>query len=236
MLNEKQYNRILATLVFIISTIVYLKTIAPTTSFWDCGEFIACSYILGVPHPPGAPLFILLGRIFSMIPFAQDIGLRVNVISALTSGLTVMLIFLIIVRLIKMFRGTPKGLLDHVIIFSSGLIGSLVFAFSDTFWFNAVEAEVYAISMFFTTIVIWLILVWYEKADESNSDKYILMIAYCVGLAIGIHLLNILALPAIGSATYSVVDVLWGGIAAIFLLVALLFTRKYITLDFEWQN
>ena len=202
MLKEKNINKIIAFLVFIVSTLVYLRTIAPTTSFWDCGEFIACSYILGVPHPPGAPLYILIGRIFSMIPFAEDIGLRVNMISALSSSLTVMFLYLIIIRFIKMFRGTPKSTIDKVIVYSSGVLGSLLFAFSETFWFNAVEAEVYSISMFFTAIVVWLILVWHEKADDPHSDRYIFMIAYCIGLAIGVHLLNILALPAIALVFY----------------------------------
>ena len=202
MKNDKQLNRILAAIVFIISTIVYLKTVAPTTSFWDCGEFIACSYILGVPHPPGAPLYILVGRIFSIIPFAEDIGLRVNIISSLASSITIMFLYLIIVRLITMFRGAPQNLYDRIFLYSSGVIGSLLLAFSDTFWFNAVEAEVYAISLLFTAIVFWLILVWYEKADDSNSDRYLLMIAYCIGLAIGVHLLSILALPTVGLIIY----------------------------------
>ena len=202
MLSEKQTNRILAAIVFLISTIVYLKTVAPTTSFWDCGEFIACSYTLGVPHPPGAPLYILLGRLFSMIPFVEDIGLRVNIISSLTTSLTIMLLYLIIVRFIKIFRGTPKKSLDKIILFSSAFIGSLFFAFTDTLWFNAVEAEVYAISQFFTALVVWLILVWYEKADEPDADRYILLIAYSVGMAIGVHLLMILALPAIFLIVY----------------------------------
>ncbi len=197
MQNDKRLNRILAFVVFLISSIVYLKTVAPTTSFWDCGEFIACSYILGVPHPPGAPLYILVGRIFSMIPFAADIGFRVNIVSSFSSSLTVMFTYLIIVRLVIMFRGRPKELLDKIIVYASGVIGALAYAFSDSFWFNAVEAEVYAISILFTAFVLWLTLVWWEKADEPSSDKYILLLAYAVGLVIGVHLLSILALPAL---------------------------------------
>ncbi|MBD3289034.1 DUF2723 domain-containing protein [candidate division KSB1 bacterium] len=197
MMTAKKNNRIFAAIVFLISLFVYLRTIAPTTSFWDCGEFIACSYILGIPHPPGAPFYLLLGRVFSLIPWAADIGLRVNIISALTTALSVMFTYLIIVQLIKLWRGTPKTLEDSVLMYSGGIIGALALAFSDSIWFNAVEAEVYAISLFFTTIVVWLILVWHEKADSPQSDKYILLIAYSVGLAIGVHLLNILALPAV---------------------------------------
>ena len=194
---NKKIHWIVAASTFVISFLVYLKTIAPTTSFWDCGEFIACSYILGVPHPPGAPFYLLLGRIFTMLPIAADIGLRVNLVSALTSAITVMLTYLIIVRLIKIWRGNAKSFEDQFILYASGFIGAMAFAFTDTFWFNAVEAEVYAISMFFTAIIVWLILVWMEKSDAPGSEKYLLLIAYSIGLAIGVHLLNILALPAI---------------------------------------
>lgn len=199
---DKRLNRIIAIIIFLISFIVYFKTIAPTTSFWDCGEFIACSYILGVPHPPGSPLYLIVGRVFTLIPWASDIGLRVNIISAITTAITIMFTYLIIVQLVKLWRGAPKSLEDKIILYASGIVGSLALAFSDSVWFNAVEAEVYAVSLFFTSIIIWLILLWHEKADDPHSDKYILMIAYCIGLAIGIHLLNILAIPAIGLIIY----------------------------------
>ncbi len=202
MQHEKLVNRICAGVAFIFSLIIYLKTIAPTVSFWDCGEFITCSYILGIPHPPGAPFYLLIGRIFSMLPLATDIGLRVNIISALSSAITVMLTYLIIVRLVKQWRGEPKNNEDMFVLAASGLIGALAFAFTDTFWFNAVEAEVYAISMFFTAIIVWFILVWLEKADQAGSERYILIIAYLTGLAIGVHLLLILALPAIFMIVY----------------------------------
>ena len=186
MQNYKLINRISAMVAFLASFFVYLRTIAPTVSFWDCGEFITCSYILGIPHPPGAPFYLLLGRIFSMVPTASDIGLRVNLVSALSSALTVMLTYLIIVRLIEQWRGKPKSSEDLLFLVASGLIGSLAYAFTDTFWFNAVEAEVYAISMFFTSIIVWLILVWHERSDEAGSERYLLIIAYLVGLAIGV--------------------------------------------------
>ncbi len=194
---DKRLHRIIAGIVFLLSFVVYFRTLAPTVSFWDCGEFISCAYIMGVPHPPGAPLYLLLGRIFSLIPWTADIGMRVNIISAISSALTIMLTYLIVVQLVRLWRGNPQTHTDRFILYTAGIIGSLGFAFTDTVWFNAVEAEVYAISLFFTAIVVWLILVWNEKADNPSSDRYILLIAYCVGLAIGIHLLNILALPAI---------------------------------------
>lgn len=202
MQKDTRLNRIFAFIVFLISLIVYLRTVAPTTSFWDCGEFITCSYILGIPHPPGAPLYILVGRIFSMIPFVEDIGMRVNVISSLSSAITAMFTYLIIVRLIILFRGKPQDNFDRILTYASGFIGALTYAFSDSFWFNAVEAEVYAISMFFTSLVVWLILVWHEKANDPASDRYILLIAFSVGLAIAVHLLMILALPAVFLVIY----------------------------------
>jgi len=202
MQNYKLVNRVMAGIAFLFSLIIYLRTIADTVSFWDCGEFITCSYILGIPHPPGAPFYLLIGRIFTLLPWATDIALRVNIISALTSALTVMLTYLIIVRLIKQWRGEPKSSEDLLILSASGLIGALAFAFTDTFWFNAVEAEVYAISMFFTSIIFWLILVWLEKADEKGSERYLLFIAYVVGLAIGVHLEMILVLPALCMIVY----------------------------------
>jgi len=191
------YHRMLAGLVFLTSFIIYYLTIAPTTSFWDCGEFITCCYIFGVPHPPGASLYLLVGRIFTMLPWCADIALRVNIISAIASSVTVMLTYLIIARLIIIWRGQPKKFADRMIIYGSSVVGALALAFSDSFWSNAVEAEVYSISLFFTALIVWLILVWHEKADEPSSDRYLLLISYCIGLAIGVHLLAILALPVI---------------------------------------
>jgi pentatricopeptide repeat protein len=202
MQNQKRINAVFAGLAFVVALITYLRTIAPTVSFWDCGEFITCSYILGIPHPPGAPFYLLIGRLFSMIPFVEDIALRVNVISALASAFTVLFTYLIIVRLIKQWRGEPKSSSDLFILIASGLMGALSYAFTDTFWFNAVEAEVYAISMFFTSIIVWLILIWLEKADQVGSERYLLFIAYLVGLAMGVHLLMILCLPAISLLIY----------------------------------
>lgn len=199
---ERLLHRIFATVLFCVSFIVYFLTIAPTTSFWDCGEFITCAYILGVPHPPGAPFYLMLGRIFTLIPWISDIGLKVNIISAIATALTVMLTYLIIARLIILWRGKVETIEDRLIVYGGSVIGALAFAFSDSLWFNAVEAEVYAISMFFTAIVVWLILVWHEKADDPASDKYIFLIAYCIGLAIGVHLLSILALPALFLIVY----------------------------------
>lgn len=201
-MEHKQLNRIIAAIIFLIALIVYGRTVAPTTSYWDCGEFITCAYILGVPHPPGAPLYILVGRIFTMLPFFDDIGLRVNILSVIVSAFTVMFTYLIIVRLLREWRGIPETVEQKIIMYTGGVIGALAFAFSDSFWFNAVEAEVYAVSMFFTAIVVWLILVWSEKAETPASDRIILLIVYLMGLATGIHLLNVLAIFTIGLIIY----------------------------------
>ncbi|OGB67073.1 MAG: hypothetical protein A2Y94_10695 [Caldithrix sp. RBG_13_44_9] len=190
-------NKIFAGFVFLFSFIVYYLTIAPTTSFWDCGEFIACSYRLAVPHPPGAPLYLLVGRIFSMLPIFADIAKRVNLISTLSSAFTVMFLYLIIVIMIKNYLRSEKNDTSRYIPYLGAMIGSLTFAFTTSFWFNAVEAEVYAASMLFTSLVVWLIMLWSEKSTEVGNEKYLLLIMYLVGLATGVHLLNVLALPMV---------------------------------------
>ncbi len=195
MTEEKKITRITGASVFIISAIMYMITVASTTSFWDCGEFITTSYILGIPHPPGAPFYLMLGRIFSMIPIVGDIGLRVNLISVFSSSFTVLFLYLISARLIRNWRGKTEDVYDLLIVHGGSAIGALTFAFTYTFWFNAVEAEVYALSMFFTSIIIWLTLVWTEKHEESDSSKFLLLIMLLVGLGTGVHLLNILTLP-----------------------------------------
>ena len=204
MINSRnnRLNRIIAGIVFLVSFLVYYDTMAPTVSFWDCGEFIATSHTLGVPHPPGSPLFLIIGRVFSMIPFSPDIAFRVNLISVFVSALAVMLLYLIIVKIIAHWRGGIKENSDVIIAFGGALVGALTFAFTDSHWFNAVEAEVYSMSTFFTAIVVWLILHWSERAEEQGNERYILIIAYMIGLAIGIHLLNLLALPFIALIIY----------------------------------
>ena len=204
MINSRnnRLNRIIAGIVFLVSFLVYYDTMAPTVSFWDCGEFIATAHTLGVPHPPGSPLFLIIGRVFSMIPFSPDIAFRVNLISVFVSALAVMLLYLIIVKVIAHWRGGIKENSDAIIAFGGALVGTLTFAFTDSHWFNAVEAEVYSMSTFFTAIVMWLILHWSERAEEPGNERYILIIAYMIGLAIGIHLLNLLALPFIALIIY----------------------------------
>ena len=191
-INLNKINKIFTLVSFFVPFIVYFFTMAPTVSLWDCGEFIATSIIMGVPHPPGTPLYLLISNFFSQVPFLSDLGARVNLVSPIASALSIMLLYLIIVQLIKIF--TDK---DTLSIYFSGLIASLTFAITDSQWFNAVEAEVYALSTFFTAVVVWLILKWASKFKTSNHIKYLILISYCIGLAIGVHLLNLLAIPFI---------------------------------------
>ena len=192
----------IAAIIFLITFVIYFDTMSPTVSYWDCGEFIAVSHTLGVPHPPGSPFFLLLGRIFSMIPFNEDIAFRVNIISPIVSALAVMLLYLTIVKIVTHWRGKVENLTDVLIVFGGASVGALTFAFTDSHWFNAVEAEVYAFSTFFTAIVVWLILLWNEKANQSGHERYILIIAYMIGLATGLHLLNLLTIPFVTLIIY----------------------------------
>ena len=200
--NYIRLNRLIAAIIFLITFVIYFDTMAPTVSYWDCGEFIAVSHTLGVPHPPGSPFFLLLGRIFSMIPLNEDIAFRVNIISPIVSALAVMLLYLTIVKIVTHWRGKVENLTDVLIVFGGASVGALTFAFTDSHWFNAVEAEVYAFSTFFTAIVVWLILLWNEKADQSGHERYILIIAYMIGLATGLHLLNLLTIPFVTLIIY----------------------------------
>ncbi len=194
--DHKTTNKYLALLTFFASLIIYTLTLAPTASFWDAGEFIAVAHGLQVNHPPGAPFYSLLGRMFSMFMPTEYVAVSINFISALASALTVMLLYLIIVRLIREWKGDVAefSLMDKIGMYGGAVVGAMTFAVTDTFWFNAVEAEVYALSMFFTAIVVWLALKWSERHEEPYSEKWLVLIAYMFGLAIGVHLLNLLTL------------------------------------------
>ena len=200
----KQYktvNNLVGWLTFIIAATVYCMTIEPTASFWDCPEFITTGYKLEVGHPPGAPFFMLTANLFSQ--FASDattVAKMVNYMSALMSGACILFLFWSITHLVRKLiikdeNNITTGQL--ITIMGSGLVGALVYTFSDTFWFSAVEGEVYAYSSLFTAVVFWLILKWEDVADQPHSDRWIILIAYLTGLSIGVHLLNLLCLPAI---------------------------------------
>ena len=197
MKNFKLWNRIGGWLVFAIAAATYLLTMEPTASFWDCGEFIVSAHKLDVGHPPGAPFFMLLGHFFSL--FASDtahVAMCVNALSALASAFTILFLFWTITALGRKLMH-PTTLAKGIGLLGAGLVGSLAYTFSDTFWFSAVEGEVYALSSLFTAVVFWLILKWDEHADEEGSDKWLILIAYLMGLSIGTHLLNLLTIPAI---------------------------------------
>ena len=201
MKNFKLWNVILGWFVFAIAAVTYLMTMEPTASFWDCGEFIVSAHKLDVGHPPGAPFFMLLGHFFSL--FASDtahVAMCVNALSALASALTILFLFWTITALGRKLVSTANCQLSTaqgIALLGAGLVGSLAYTFSDTFWFSAVEGEVYALSSLFTAVVFWLILKWDEHADEEGSDKWLILIAYLMGLSIGTHLLNLLTIPAI---------------------------------------
>lgn len=194
-MNLKLLHRLYAAGVFLVTLIVYSMTVQPSVSFWDCGEFIAASYYLQVPHPPGTPFFLIIGNIFSKIPFIENIGLKVNLISVFSSALSTFFLYLIAVKLINNFKGKkPETILDAIITYTAAAIGAFSLAFSDTFWFNGVEAEVYAFSTLLVAAIIYLIIRWYERADNKDSEKYILAIAYLVGLSTGVHLMSVLTI------------------------------------------
>lgn len=194
-MNLNLLNKIIAGIVFIISFIIVFSTVQPSVSFWDCGEFTAASYYLQVPHPPGAPFFLILGNLMSKIPIFENTGLRVNMISVISSALSILFLYLIAVKLIENYKGKKAdNLIDALSTYLAAAIGALAFSFSDTFWFNGVESEVYAFSTFLFSAVTYLIIRWNERADNKDSEKYILMIAYLIGLATGVHLMSVLAI------------------------------------------
>jgi hypothetical protein len=205
-MNYKKLNNILGWFTFALALIVYTLTLEPTASWWDCGEYIATAYKLQVGHPPGAPLFQIMGRFFSLFAFGDtmNVALMVNFMSGLVSALTIMFLFWTITRLaIKMVRTENEMTFgQQAVVLGSGLVGALAYTFSDSFWFSAVEGEVYAMSSLFTAVVFWAILKWEEAADQKHSNRWIVLIAYLVGLSIGVHLLNLLAIPAIAYVYY----------------------------------
>lgn len=206
-----KYNRInnaLGWLCFVIAAVTYMLTLEPTASFWDCPEFISQGYKLEVGHPPGNPIFMLAARFFVNFAFGDvsKVALMVNSMSALLSAGTILLLFWTITHLVKRLivsdDATEISLSRMLVIFGSGICGALVYTWSDTFWFSAVEGEVYAFSSFCTALVFWLILKWENRADKPHSDKYLILIAYVIGISIAVHLLNLLCIPAIALVIY----------------------------------
>ncbi len=203
-MEKKRYvfvNNLSGWLTFAFALIVYVLTIEPTTSFWDCGEFISTAVKFEVGHPPGAPFFMLVGRFFSLFAFGDvtQMAKMVNIMSATASAFTILFLFWTITHIVRriFIKTYEMSLAQIAITMGCGLIGGAAYTFSDSFWFSAVEGEVYATSSFFTAIVFWAILKWEEEADQKYANRWIILIAYLMGLSIGVHLLNLLAIPAI---------------------------------------
>ncbi|TWR28044.1 DUF2723 domain-containing protein [Mucilaginibacter achroorhodeus] len=206
-MNYNKINNIVGWAAGIIASITYILTLEPSTSFWDCGEFIACIYRLQVAHQPGAPLFTMIGKVFSLLSMGDNtkVAYFTNMASALASGATILFLFWTITALAKKLvakAGEEIDVTKTILIMGGGLVGALAYTWSDTFWFSAVESEVYAQSSLCTAIVFWAILKWDAHADEPRADKWIIFIAYIMGLSIGIHLLNLLVIPAIALVIY----------------------------------
>src|SRR5690554_5472337 len=206
----KDYNKtnnIVGWICAIIATTVYTLTLERTTSWWDTGEFIAAAYKMQIVHQPGAPLFLMLQNVFSNLAMGDTsrIAFWMNVGSAVSSGLTILFLFWTITALARKVvwkNDTPLDTASLTKILGAGAVGALAYTFSDTFWFSAVESEVYAMSSLCTAVVFWAILKWDAHADEPRADQWLLFIAYVMGLSIGVHLLNLLAIPAVALVVY----------------------------------
>ena len=197
----KKLNNIIGWLVGIIATVVYFMTMEPTVSWWDCGEYISTSFKLQVGHPPGAPLFQMIGRFFTLFAGGDvtKAAMMVNSMSAICSGLTITFLFwsiTMLARKIWMKEGEESSWKNKIGVLAAALVGSLAYTFTESFWFNAVEGEVYAMSSFFTAVTFWAILKWERVADTPESNRWIILIAFLIGLSIGVHLLNLLCIPA----------------------------------------
>lgn len=236
-MNYKKINTYLGWFVFLIATIVYFMTIEDTVSLWDCGEYITAAYKLEVGHPPGAPLFMILGRLFSFFADGEDAAVWINRVSALSSSLTILFMFWSLTMLVKKMIHKTRDVLskgDKIAIFGAAAIGSLAYAFTESFWFSAVEGEVYAMSSLFTAAIFWAILRWDEEMDMVrrgmvvkgySPDRWLLLIMFMLGLAIGVHLLGILVVPAIAFVIYfryvekvNIVGIMLVGILSIVIL------------------
>lgn len=218
----KRLNTLTGWLAFAVALFTYASTVERTASFWDCGEFIACSFKLQVPHPPGAPFFLLLGRIFSMLSFGNltSVAYWINMASVLASAFTILFLFWTITMLAQKLLAKPESeytTADTLLILGTSAVGALAYTFSDTFWFSAVEAEVYGMSSFFTAIVVWAAFKWELIEDEAAANRWLILIAYLTGLSIGVHLLNLVTLPALALIYYFKKypkPTFWGGATA----------------------
>ena len=227
-------NLITGWIIFAVASLVYLITMEPTTSFWDCGEFISTAFKQEVGHPPGAPFFMIIGRLFTFLAAGDvsKIAVAMNSMSAIASGFTILFLFWTITHLAKriVIRDEEYSLSAIISVLGAGLVGSLAYTFSDTFWFSAVEAEVYATSSLFTAFVFWAILKWENVANEPHANRWLILIAFLMGLSIGVHLLNLLAIPAIVFVYYfkKYTPTVGGILASLGISVAILGAMMYI--------
>ncbi|MCL1973529.1 MAG: DUF2723 domain-containing protein, partial [Bacteroidetes bacterium] len=204
----KRFKRLdlwLGVAVFMVSAYTYLSTIEPTASFWDCGEFIASSYKLEIGHPPGNPVFQIIARFFTLFGHKEQAAVLVNAMSALCSAATILFLFWSITHLGRRIWERKKENLsvgNAIAVLAAGVVGALAYNFSDTFWFSAVEGEVYAMSSLFTAAIFWAMLKWEEQADQPYANRWIVLIAYLTGLSVGVHLLNLLTIPALAYLYY----------------------------------
>ncbi|RIV25126.1 DUF2723 domain-containing protein [Fibrisoma montanum] len=218
----QRLNTLTGWFTFAVALFTYGMTVEPTASFWDCGEFIACAFKLQVPHPPGAPFFLLLGRVISLMSLGDlaKVAFWVNMASVLASAFTILFLCWTITMLAQKLLGKVESdytLADKIIVIGSGAVGALSYTFSDTFWFSAVEAEVYGMSSFFTAIVVWAAFRWERITDEAAANRWLIFIAYLTGLSIGVHLLNLVTLPALALIYYfkkTAKPSFWGGAIA----------------------
>ncbi len=198
----KRWNNLVGWAVFAVAAVVYLMTMEPVSSLWDCSEFIATSYKLEVGHPPGAPLFMMLARLATLFAFGNPdyVGIAVNAMNSLASAFCILFLFWTITHLARRLvtrNGEELTPASIWAILGAGAVGALAYTFTDTFWFSAIEGEVYALSSMFTALVVWLMLKWEEQADEPHASRWIVLIAYCMGLSIGVHILNLLTIPTL---------------------------------------
>jgi len=201
-MNYKRLNYIVAGVVLLISAVTYLYTMQKTLSFWDCGEFIACAYTMSVPHPPGAPLWILLGKIATLFPIGPNPAVRMNALAAISSAFTAAFLYLIIVSVIKAWKGQIKDNWDAITVYGSALIGALSLTFAESEWFNANESEVYALGTMLVALCVWLLIHWWERADEKGNERFLMLIAFVVGISLGIHLLVVQVILVAGFIFY----------------------------------
>ena len=237
----KRVHYITAGVAFLAAFLTYLFTMQPTIPFWDCGEFAAAASALQVPHPPGAPLWTLVGRIAMILPTFSDPAARYNLFSVISSALSILILYLTLVRLIRLWRGYPQNTSDAIITFGGAFIGALAYTWTDSFWFNALECEVYAFGSLFISLVPWLLLVWYDHADEPHNERYLLLIAYVIGVSLGVHQLALLTMFPVFMLVYyrrreNVTATSWLGMVGLsviaFIIVFVIILSKLV----EWSG